>query len=271
MRRLSIILLAIVASLVSGALIVNDRRGIVDVFELADPTGSFGVYFHLGGLAANLAVIFVALCILLAGSQSGFRLRYAVIAFAPSVLEAIAALPCLVGSRPGALCAVGLVVVAYWAVPVAIGAAIAFVATSRRRAIKVKGAILAVTLLGVAAAAQTLLAPAGPDQCRKLAEVTRRSACLKTLADRAHDEKICRSIEFRSTRFTCLREIAVEKHQPPLCDEISDDAPIAVYESSAVFYRDVCFQNLAYAMHDRSQRAKVEDPQRRASCEAHVP
>ena len=271
MRRLSVILLAIVASLVSGALIVNDLQGIIAVFELADPTGSFGIYFHLGGLAANLAVIFVALCILLAGSRSGFRLRYAVVAFVPSVLEAIAALPCFVSSRPGALCGVGLVVVAYWAVPVAVGAAIAFVATSRHRAVKVAGLTLAVTFLAVAAAAQTLLAPSDPDQCRKLAEVTRRSNCLKVLADRAQDEKICRSIEFRSTRFTCLREIAAEKHQPQLCDEISDDAPIAAYESSAVFYRDTCFLTLAYAMHDRSQCAKVEEPQLRASCEAHIP
>ena len=57
MRRLLVILLAIVAALVSGALIINDRQSIIDVFTLADPTGSFGVYFHLGGLAVNLAVI----------------------------------------------------------------------------------------------------------------------------------------------------------------------------------------------------------------------
>ena len=116
-----------------------------------------------------------------------------------------------------------------------------------------------------------MLAPSTPDQCRDFAEVTKRSNCLKAFADRTNDETICRSIEFRTTRFTCLREVAVEKQQPPLCDEIRDDGPIPAYEGSAVFFRDVCFQNLAYAMHDRAQCAKVEDKPLRASCEAHNP
>ena len=87
----------------------------------------------------------------------------------------------------------------------------------------------------------------------------------------AHDENLCRSIEFRTTRFTCLREVAVEKRQPALCEEIADNGPLAVYEPPATMFRDTCFQNLAYAMHDRSQCAKVEDKQLRVSCEVHIP
>src|SRR5438876_10462220 len=111
MRRLLVILLAVVAALVSGALIINDRQSIIDVFTLADPTGSFGVYFHLGGLAANLAVILVAVCVLLPNLRSDFSLGFSVAAFVPSVLEGIAVLPCFVSALPGALCVVGLGVV----------------------------------------------------------------------------------------------------------------------------------------------------------------
>ena len=101
--------------------------------------------------------------------------------------------------------------------------------------------------------------------------MTKRSNCLRVFANRTQDEQLCRTIEFRTTRFTCLREIAVEKRQPHLCDEIADTGPIAAYESPAVLFRDACFQNLAYAMHDHSQCAKVADAPPRASCEAHNP
>ena len=270
MRRLLVILLAIVAALVSGALIINDRQSIIDVFTLADPTGSFGLYFHLGGLAANLAVILVAVCVLLPNFRSDFRPGFAVVTFVPSVLEAIAVLPCFLSAHPGALCGVGLVAVSYASIPIVIVAAIGFVATSRRRSIKAAGIAATVAFLGSAAAAQALLAPADPAQCGKLIEVTKRSNCLKVLAGRTQDENICRSIEFRTTRFLCLHDIAVEKRQPQLCDEIGDNAPIAVYESPAVVYRDTCLQNLAYAMHDRGGCAKIEDSQLRAGCEANV-
>jgi hypothetical protein len=179
-------------------------------------------------------------------------------------------LPCFLSARPAALCGVGLVVVSYASIPVVIVAAIGFVATSQRRSIKSAGIAATVAFLGSAAAAQALLAPADPDQCRKLTEVTKRSTCLKVFADRTWDENLCRSIEFRTTRFLCLHEIAVEKRQPQLCDEIGDNAPIAAYESPAVVYRDTCFQNLAYAMHDRGGCAKIEDSQLRAGCEANV-
>ena len=99
--------------MISLALIINDYRSIIDVFELAEPTGSFGIYFHLGGLAAGLAVILVTVCLLLPGSQSAFRSGFAVVAFIPYLLAAIAALPCFVGSRPGALCGVAAVVFHY--------------------------------------------------------------------------------------------------------------------------------------------------------------
>jgi len=150
-------------------------------------------------------------------------------------------------------------------------AAIGFVATAEYRALKVAGLALAATFIGVAAAAQMLLSPSHPEQCAKFAEVTKRSNCLRIFADRTQDEQLCRAIEFRTTRFTCLREIAVEKRKPQLCEEIADTAPIAAYESPAVLFRDTCFQNLAYAMHDRGQCAKVEGAQLRASCEAHNP
>ena len=271
MRRFLVAGLGVVASLISLALIINDYRSIIDVFELAEPTGSFGIYFHLGGLAAGLAVILVTVCLLLPGSQSAFRSGFAVVAFIPYLLAAIAALPCFVSARPGALCGVGLVLVSYLSIPVVIAAAIAFIATSQRRAAKVAGLVGAVAFAGFAAAAQALLAPADPAQCRKLSEVTKRSNCLKVLAGRRRDEDICRAIEFRTTRFRCLHEIALDKGQAQLCEEIRDDAPIKVYESPAVLFRDTCFQNMAYALHDHSQCEKIEASQLRASCEAGVP
>ena len=271
MRRFWIAPLGIIASLIAAAVIINQLRSAIDVFQLADPTGSFGTYFYLGGLAANLAVILLTVCVLLPRSQPDFRLGFAVVAFAPSLLQAIATLPCFLSSRPGALCGVGFIFVSYVSIPVVIFAAIGFVATSGSRSVKMAGIAVAVAFLGSAAIAQAVLAPSTPDQCRDFAEVTKRSNCLKAFADRTHDEKLCRSIEFRTTRFTCLREVAVEKQQPPLCYDIRDDGPIPAYEGSAVFVRYVCFQNLAYAMHDRAQCAKVEDQKLRAGCEAHIP
>src|SRR5881227_2417224 len=73
MRRFWIAPLGIIASLISVALIVQQLRSTIDVFELADPTGKFGIYFFLGGLAAHLAVLFVAVCVLLPRSQSNVR------------------------------------------------------------------------------------------------------------------------------------------------------------------------------------------------------
>ena len=243
--------MGIIASLISVALIVQQLRSTIDVFELADPTGNFGIYFFVGGLAANLAVLFVAVCVLLPRSRSN--------------------VPCFLSARPGALCGLGFVYVSYVSVPIVLLAALGFVATAEYRAVKVAGLALAATFIGVAAAAQMLLAPSHPEECAKFAEVTKRSNCLRIFADRTQDEQLCRAIEFRTTRFTCLREIAVEKRKPQLCEEIADTAPIAAYESPAAVYRDTCFQNLAYAMHDRGQCAKVENAPLRASCEAHNP
>src|SRR5438477_9822656 len=206
MRRFWIAPLGIIASLISVALIVQQLRSTIDVFELADPTGNFGIYFFLGGLAANLAVLFVAVCVLLPRSRSNVRLGFAVVVFVPSLLEAIGVLPCFLSARPGALCGVGFVYVSYVSVPIVLLAAIGFVATAEYRALKVAGLALAATFIGVAAAAQMLLA-----------EVTKRSNCLRIFADRTQDEQLCRAIEFRTTRFTCLREIAVEKRKPQLC------------------------------------------------------
>ena len=269
--RVLLILIAVIALVVSTADVNEDRQGIVDLFELGDPTGSFGIYFHLGGLAANLAVVLVAICVLLPRSRSDVRPGIALVVFVPPLIQALAILPCFLSPRPGALCGVGAVMVAYVSIPIVLVAAIAFIATAALRLVKVAGMTLVVAFLGFAAAAHTLLAPSHPDECGNFAEVTKRSNCLKAFAERGRDETLCRSIEFRTTRFTCLREIAVEKRQPELCDEIAETGPIAKYESPAVLFRDTCFQNLAYAMHDRSQCAKVADAPLRASCEAHNP
>jgi len=271
MRRFWIAPLGIIASLISVALIVNQLGSAIDVFQLADPTGSFGIYFYVGGLAANLAVILITVCLLLPRASENFRLGFAAVAFAPSLIEAAAAAPCFLSARPGALCGVGFVLVSYAAVPVVLLAAIGFVATSELRWVKAAGIAIAVAFIGSAAVTQAALAPSEPEQCRNFAEVTKRSNCLRVFAKRNQDENLCRSIEFRTTRFTCLREIAVEKRQPRLCEEIGDTAAIADYESPAAHFRDVCFQNLAYAMHDRSQCAKVEDKPLRVNCEAHNP
>jgi hypothetical protein len=44
MRRFWIAPLGIIASLISVAFIVQQFRSTIDVFELADPTGNFGIY-----------------------------------------------------------------------------------------------------------------------------------------------------------------------------------------------------------------------------------
>jgi hypothetical protein len=274
MRRFWIALLGIAASSISVTLIANQLRSVIDVFELTDPSGStglIGMYFYVGGLAEYSAVILVTICVLLPGAQANFRLGFAAMAVLPPLLEIAVAAPCFYSARPGALCGVGFVVVSYGSIPIVILATIGFVATSRLRSVKVAGVAVAAAFLGCAGAAQALLAPSEPDQCRRFAEVTKRSNCLKAFADRRRDENICRSIEFRTTRFTCLQEIAVDKQQPLLCDEITDTGPLAAYEAPAVSYRDTCFQNLAYAMHDRAQCARVADAHLRASCEAHNP
>src|SRR5437762_5950139 len=177
MRRFWIAPLGIIASLISVALIVQQLRSTIDVFELADPTGKFGIYFFLGGLAANLAVLFVAVCVLLPRSQSNVRLGFAVVAFVPSLLEAIGVLPCFLSARPGALCGVGFVYVSYVSVPIVLLAAIGFVATAEYRALKVAGLALAATFIGVAAAAQMLLAPSHPED-RKSTRLNSSHRCI---------------------------------------------------------------------------------------------
>jgi hypothetical protein len=271
MRRLWIVPLGIIASLVSIVLITQQWRSVIDVFELADPTGSFGHYFFLGGLAANLAVVFITICILLPRVRTNVRLGFAVVAFAPSLLVPIEVAPCFLSTRPGALCGIFFVLAGNVSVPVVLIAATGFVATAAVRSVKAAGIAMAGVIIAGAAAAQLLLAPSDPEQCKNFAEVTKRSNCLRVFAKRREDESLCRLIEFRTTRFTCLREIAVEKHQPQLCDEIADSGPIAAYELPPAFYRDACFQNLAYAMHDHSQCARVEDKQLRTGCEARNP
>jgi hypothetical protein len=95
-----------------GRAVVEDFGNVIDVFQRVYPTGSFGAYLHIGGLAANLAVLFVAVCVLLPGSQYRFRYVFAAIALIPSVLEAITVLSLhpagaarrLVRRRPGARC-----------------------------------------------------------------------------------------------------------------------------------------------------------------------
>jgi hypothetical protein len=264
--RIWLALFAIFASLLALAMIINDYPGIIAVFERTDPTGSFGIYFHIGGLAANLAVILMASCVLMPGSRADLKLGYAVIAFVPSLLEALGALPCFLAARPGALCGIGLVFVAWLAVPIVIIAAVGFVTTARRRLVKVGGIVAAAVFAGSIATAQALLAPSDPGQCRAFSDVTKRSNCLKAFAERAQDEKICRAIEFRATRFACLREVALAKRQPRLCAEIADPGPITAYEAPAARYRDACFQNLAYALHDPRQCGEIADPQLRARC-----
>lgn len=270
MRRYWIVPLAVVAALVAAALVINDLGNVVQVFQLADPTGGYGRYLHLGGLCANLAVLFIAACVLVPRIRAQTRVGIAAVVFAPSVLEAIAALPCFLAARPGALCGLGVILVVEASIPIVLLAGLAFIATARLRSIKVAGAALAVVLLGSAAGAQAVLAPTAPQDCNALFEVTARSSCLKAFAERAHDESLCRVIEFRTTRFSCLREVAVSKQRPQLCDEIVDSGPIAVYEAPASFYRDTCFQNMAYGMHDRNQCGRVENLQLRSSCESGV-
>ncbi|HEV2302231.1 MAG TPA: hypothetical protein VGR91_11745, partial [Stellaceae bacterium] len=206
-RKIWLIPLAVLASAVAATLIDYDYQNVVDVLELADPTGFFGVYFHIGGLATNLAVIFVALCLLFAGSQANPRIGYALAVFIPSILEALAVLPCFLASRPGALCGVGLVVVSWAAVPIVLLAAIAFVLRSGKL-VRAAGMAAILAFAGSVAAAQMLLAPSGPDECRAYSEVTKRSNCLKVLAVRAGDAGLCRSVEFRTTRFACLVDVA---------------------------------------------------------------
>jgi hypothetical protein len=265
-----VIPLGIVASLISGGLIVSDYRSIIDVLQFADPTGLFGVYLHLGGLLANAAIIFVTVCVVLRWPRFNFGFGYAAVAFAALVLTASAALPCFLSVHPGSLCGVWFVVAFWVAIPVILAAAIAFIATSRSKAVMMAAVGASVAFLGLMGAAQLQFSPSEPSQCQVLAEMTKRSECLNHFAKRAADENICRSIEFRTTRFTCLREVALKNGKVQLCEEISDTSSIHAYESPAAFYRDACFQNMAYSLHNRSQCAKVEDQQLRASCEKDV-
>jgi hypothetical protein len=266
MRQGLIGLLGIVASLIALALIANGFRSLVDVLQLADPTGALGAYFSLGSLAANLAVIFMTLAVLFAPAD-GLRLGIAVVAFVPLVLEAAAALPCFLSAHPGALCGVGAVLVGNLGIPVVLAAFVLFVATARLRAVRLAGVAAALTFVAVIAAAHVALAPTEWEQCRQLGRVTKRSNCLKVFALRANDAGLCRAIEFRTTRFLCLHEIAVATEQAQLCEEIADTAPLQPYEPPPGLFRNTCFQNMAYALHDRGLCGRIEDPPLRANCE----
>ena len=267
--RIWVIALAVISAAIAAALSVSDFRNILDVFELADPTGGFGRYFHIGGLAANLAVIFVGFCVVLSGGRN-FRLRYALVVFVPPILEALSGLPCFLVSHPAALCGIGLVFVYWMAIPIVLIAALIFVLTAHRRTIAAAGLTAMLAFLACVGAAQALLAPSRAEQCRLYPEVTRRSNCLMAFADRGNDTELCRSIEFRTTRFTCLGDIALAKRDASLCGEIADASPLAPYESPAALYRDACFQNLAYAKSDRGLCGKIENKRARAGCERSV-
>jgi hypothetical protein len=261
--------LGIVASLISIGLIANDYRGIVDVFELADPTGGGGVYF-LGGLLANLVVVFVTLGIVLQRSPSAAGFGWAAIALAPSLLVAIAALPCFIAARPGALCGVGAVFVLELGIPVVLAAGAAFAVRSPGKAVKLAAVGGVAVFLACVEAAWAHLTPAEPGQCRELEDVGKTGNCLRVFATRAGDANLCRAIEFRTTRFTGLREVALAKQQPLLCAEIRDASPVEAWEAPAAFYRDTCFQNIAYALHDRGQCANIADEPLRQGCEPNL-
>ena len=260
--------LAVVALLVSAALIVEDYRNVASVFQLADPTGGYGAYLHLGSLLSNLTVIFVAGTVLLRRASTGTVA--ATMVFAPPILEAAAALPCFLSARPGALCGLWAVVVAEFTIPLVVAAGIAFVWRSRSAAVSraAVGGLASFALL--VAALQLTLGPSGPGDFKELPDTIKRSNCLNAFALRAEDESLCRSIEFRSTRFLCLSEIAAARRSSVPCEEIRDASPPANYESPAAFYRDACFHQLASLLRDRGQCERVEDPQVHARCEEHV-
>jgi hypothetical protein len=260
--------LAVVASLISAALILEDHRNVASVFQFADPTGGYGSYLHLGSLLANLTVIFVGGAVLLRRASTGTVA--AIMVFAAPILEAAATLPCFLSARPGSLCGLWAVVVAEFTIPLVVAAGIAFVWRSRSAGLRraAIGGLVGFALL--AAALQLTLAPSGPGDCKALPEMIKRSNCLNAFAQRAEDENLCRSIEFRSTRFLCLSGIAAARRSPALCREIADTTAPANYESPAAFFRDACFQQLAYLLRDPDECERVEDPQLRARCEEHV-
>src|SRR5207302_8651832 len=103
MRRFWIAPLGSIAARISVALIVQQLRSTIDVFELADPTGNFGIYFFLGGLAAYFAVLFVAVCVVLPRSLSAVRLGFGLVVFVLALLDAIGELLCFLSDRLGAL------------------------------------------------------------------------------------------------------------------------------------------------------------------------
>lgn len=269
-KHLIIVALGIIASVIAVVGIVNDFPSVLGVLQLSDPTGDFGVYMHFGGLLADLAVVFICLCLIVAIRRAGASravLISAAVAFLPVVLAAAAVLPCYISQHPGSLCGVGAVVVSYYSIPVVLAAAFAFVFFSRSWPIRISAVAGSLVVLGLFVAGSKYLSPKDPAQCLKLPDDIKRSTCLRAFANRTGDEGLCRSIEFRSTRFTCLREVAVKNNRAQLCEEIRDRAAIPAYESPASFYRDSCFQSMAYTLHDRKLCAKVEDAQLRAGCE----
>ena len=272
-KHLIIVALGIIASVIAIEALVNDFPSVLGVLQLSDPTGEFGVYMHFGGLLANLAVVFICLCLILAirrGRASKAVLISAAVAFVPEVLGAAAVLPCYIGRHRDSLCGVGAVVVAYYSIPVILAATLAFVLFSRSWPIRISAIAGCVVMLGLFVAGSKYLSPKDPAQCLKLPDDIKRSTCLRAFANKTGDENLCRSIEFRSTRFTCLREVAVKNNHAQLCEEIRDRAAIPAYESPAGFYRDSCFQSMAYTIHDRQLCAKVEDARLRAGCESGV-
>lgn len=245
--RVLVALLGIAASLIASPLIIYDYHELIDMFQLAGKTDFGSVYFHLGGLLANGAVIFVALAILLRRPVSGFGLGLAVIVFVPLLLGAVTVLLCSLKARPGVFnfCGVWLFFVSLPAIPIVLAAATAFIWASHSRLIKAAGAGAAFAFIAVASVAKAWLSPTEPGQCQRFPEVTKRSYCLDVFAERGHDEALCRLIEFRAIRFSCLREIAVSKGDARLCEEIRDQSPIKAYESPAASYRDACLQDVA--------------------------
>jgi hypothetical protein len=265
--------LGIVASIISVLGIVNDFPAVLAVFQLSDPSVEFGTYFHFGGLLANLGVIFICASLILAilsGRAFKAMLISAAIAFVPELLGAAAVLPCYIGRHRDALCGVGAVMVAYYSIPIILAATLAFVLFSRSWPVRVSAIAGCVVVLGFYMAGSKYLSPKDATQCLKLPDDIKRSTCLGAFANKTGDENLCRSIEFRTTRFTCLREVGVKNNHAELCEEIRDRAAIPTYESPAAFYRDTCFQSMAYSLHDHQLCAKIEDAQLRGRCETGI-
>ncbi len=256
---------AVCAAAFSMFMIAFQFQQLIEVFQLADPTGLFGFMIQVGNFLSNLCVIIIAALVIT--KKGTVQRKVAVSVFGLKLLEVLSLLPCTVGFGD-AFCGLWWVILSKFTGPAVIIITLLFFFKSGKKPLFLAGVGIVASVAVSSFALFIVLTPKNPESCFSLEPVTSRAACLEKFALRENDVAICRKIEFRSTRFSCLYKVAKNLETPAVCEEIKDapETEIAVYDSPSIQTKDLCYYLLGFKMHNQEICQKITDDKMRKTC-----